>query len=114
MCAAVGHADEKEVGNIVIGIIAFLVTLVGLLATLGYTGFLWQLDRVAQRRAGGDATQVLVKKRMPVALGSTGVGALGFLIALGSGLGADVIGIILAGGAGLFAVGQLGQANKKL
>ncbi len=101
-------------GKIVIGIIAFLVTLAGLLATLGYTGFLWQLDRVAQRRAGGDATRVLVKKRMPVAAGAAGVGALGFLIALGSGFGADVIGILLAGGAGLFAAGQLGKANKQL
>jgi len=105
---------KSELGKIVIGIIAFLVTLAGLLATLGYTGFLWQLDRVAQRRAGGDATRVLVKKRMPVAAGAAGVGALGFLIALGSGLGADVIGIILAGGAGLFAAGQLGKANKQL
>jgi hypothetical protein len=97
----------------VIGVIAFFVTLVGLLATLGYTGYLWQLDRVAQKRPGGDATIVRVKKRMPVALGATGVAALGLLLTLG-GIAPDIIGIILAGGAGSFSVKQLGQANKSL
>lgn len=97
----------------VIGVIAFFVTLVGLLATLGYTGYLWQLDRVAQKRAGGDATQVRIKKRMPVALGATGVAVLGMLLTLG-GITPDIIGIILAGGAGTFSAKQLGQANKQL
>lgn len=96
------------------GIIALLITLVGLLATLGYTGYLWQLDKVAQRRPGGAATTARIKKRMPVALGATGVGALGFLIALATGITPDIIGIILAGGAGVFSVKQLGQANKNL
>lgn len=96
-----------------IGVIAFFVALVGVLAALGYSGYLWQLDRVAQQRAGGDTTRALVRKRMPVALGSTGVAAVGWLFTLG-GVAPDIIGIILAGGAGLYSLGQLGQANKKL
>ncbi|MDQ6657622.1 MAG: hypothetical protein M3Z00_05245 [Actinomycetota bacterium] len=97
----------------VIGVIAFFVTLVGLLATLGYTGFLWQLDRVAAKRAGGAATQVRVKKRMPVALGATGAAVLGMLLTFG-GITPDIIGIILAGGAGVFSSKELRQANKQL
>lgn len=95
------------------GFIWTVIAIVGLLATLGYTGYLWQLDRVAQQRAGGEATRVRVKKRMPVALGSTGVALLGTLLTNGS-LGMDIVGIILAGGAGLYSAGQLKQANRQL
>lgn len=95
------------------GVIFTLIALVGLLATLGYTGYLFQLDRVAKGRAGGDATSVRVKKRMPVALGSTAAAVVG-LILTGGGIAPDIIGIILAGGAGAYSVKELGQANKQL
>ncbi|NNG36824.1 hypothetical protein [Nakamurella aerolata] len=97
----------------VIGIIAFIVTLVGVLAALGYTGYLYQLQRVAQQRAGGEAAIARVRKRMPVSLGASGAAILGLLLTMG-GIPLDVVGIILGGGAGLFAAGQLKQANKQL
>lgn len=95
------------------GIIFTVIALIGLLATLGYTGYLWQLDRVAKGRAGGDAVAVRVKKRMPVALGSTAAAVLGLILTAG-GITPDIIGIILAGGAGAYSVKELGQANKQL
>ena len=95
------------------GFIFTLIALVGLLAALGYSGFLWQFDKVAQRRAGGEIARQRIKKRMPLALGSTAVAVLGLILTSGSGFG-DVLGIILAGGAGVWSATQIGQANKQL
>lgn len=50
---------------------------------------------------------------MPVAFGTTGAPALGFLLTLG-GIPLDIGGIILAGGAGMYASKELGRANKQL
>lgn len=95
------------------GFIFTVIALLGLLATLGYTGYLFQLDRVAQKRAGGEVARSRVKKRMPVALGSTGAAVLGLILTSG-GIAPDIIGIILAGGAGAYSVKELGDANKQL
>lgn len=96
------------------GFLWTIIAVVGLLATLGYTAYLWQLDRVAQKRAGGDEVRNRVKKRMPVALISSGAALVGLIMTSGDSTTADVIGMILAGGAGAFSLGQLGQANKQL
>lgn len=96
------------------GFIFTLIALVGLLAALGYSGFLWQFDKVAQKRAGGELARQRIKKRMPLALGSSAAAALGLIITAASGTGGDIIGIILAGGAGVWSASQIGQANKQL
>lgn len=95
------------------GFLFTIIALVGLLAALGYTGYLYQFDRVARTRAGGEVVRERVRRRMPAALGSTAAAVLGLALTSGS-LVADVIGIILAGGAGVWSAGQIGRANKQL
>lgn len=85
------------------GIVAFVVALVGLLAALGHVGYLAMLNNAARRRgAVGNATSDYVADRWKVAGGTAAVAAVGLLLTTG-GVVPDVLGMVLAGGAGLAA-----------
>jgi hypothetical protein len=88
----------------VIGIVATVVALVGLLVALGHVGYLAMLNNAAKRRglAGGSTTDY-VKGRWGVAGGTTAVAALGLLLTTGTSVPLDVIGMVLGGGGGLAA-----------
>lgn len=89
------------------GIIAVLIALAGLLVALGHVGYLAMLNNAAKKRGvAGGTTAEYVSGRWKVAGGTAGVALLGLLLTNG-GLGADVIGVLLAGGAGVAAKGAL-------
>lgn len=87
----------------VFGIVAAVVALVGLLAALGHVGYLAMLNNAAKRRGiAGANTADFVKGRWAVAGGTAAVAAVGLLFTTG-GVVPDIIGILLAGGAGVAA-----------
>ena len=97
-----------------IGIIAFVVTVIGLVAALGHVGYLAMLNSAAQKRGASGAYAVdYVSGRWKVAGITAGAAALALLIAtFGSG-GADVLAILLGGGATAVAQAQLNASRNK-
>lgn len=84
----------------IIDVIAFVVTLVALLAALGHAGYLALLSAAARKRPGGDPAARFARKRAPVAGTALGLGLLAILLSMG-GVGTDVFAILLGGGVGV-------------
>jgi hypothetical protein len=88
----------------VFGIVAAVVALVGLLAALGHVGYLAMLNNAAKKRGlSGGTTADYVNSRWKVAGGTAGVAVLGLLMTTSSSVPIDLIGLVLGGGAGLYA-----------
>ena len=88
----------------VFGIVAAIVALVGLLAALGHVGYLAMLNNAAKKRGlSGGTTVDYVNIRWKVAGGTAGVALLGLLMTSSSSVPIDLIGLVLGGGAGLYA-----------
>ena len=88
----------------VVGIVAGLIALLGLLVALGNAGYLAMLNSAARKRGlSGDSTATFVKQRRGVAIGTTAVAALGLLLTLGGSVPVDVLGAVLAAGGGVAA-----------
>lgn len=95
----------------VVGLVAFLVALAGLLVALGHVGYLAMLNGAARKRGvAGGATADYVSGRWKVAGGTAAAAALGLLLTSG-GLPLDVLGLLLGGGAGVVAKGALDQTR---
>ncbi|GAA2569219.1 hypothetical protein [Pseudonocardia hydrocarbonoxydans] len=93
------------------GLVAFLVALAGLLVALGHVGHLAMLNGAARTRgAAGGATSDYVAGRWKVAGGTAAAAAFGLLLTSG-GLPLDVLGLLVAGGAGVVAKGALDQTR---
>lgn len=87
----------------VIGIVAAVVALVGLLVAVGHVGYLALLRNAAGKRgASGFATLNYVDSRWKAAGGVALVALLGLLLTSG-GVLPDVLGLLIGGGAGLAA-----------
>jgi hypothetical protein len=95
-----------------LNLIAVLVAVVALLATLGHAGYLAMLNSVANKRAGGTPVAQYVRSRFPIA-GVTTAGALLALILTSGGGAADVLAILLAAGSGGTAVKALESTQKR-
>ena len=88
----------------VVGIVAGLIALLGLLVALGNAGYLAMLNSAARKRGiAGESTALFVKERRGVAAGTTAVAALGLLLTLGGSVPVDVLGAVLAAGGGVAA-----------
>ena len=88
----------------VVGIVAGLIALLGLLVALGNAGYLAMLNSAARKRGiSGESTALFVKERRGVAVGTTAVAALGLLLTLGGSVPIDVVGALLAAGGGVGA-----------
>jgi hypothetical protein len=88
----------------VVGIVAALIALLGLLVALGNAGYLAMLNSAARKRGlAGESTVQYVKERRGVALGATAVAALGLLLTMGGSVPVDVLGMALGAGGGLAA-----------
>lgn len=87
----------------VFGIVAAVVAIIGVLAALGHVGYLAMLNSAAKKRglSGGSAADY-VNGRWKVAGGTTAVAILGLLLTSG-GVVPDILGMLLAGGAGIAA-----------
>lgn len=95
----------------VVGLVAVLVALAGLLVALGHVGYLAMLNGAARKRGvAGGATADYVSGRWKVAGGTAAAAALGLLLTSG-GLPLDVLGLLLGGGAGVVAKGALDQTR---
>ena len=97
----------------VIGLVAFVVALVGLLAALGHVGYLAMLNSAARKRGAAGAYAIdYVSGRWKVAGITTGAAALALLLTSG-GIAPDILGILLGGGAGIVAKNQLDSTRKQ-
>lgn len=97
----------------VFGLVATLVALIGLLAALGYGGYLLMLRNVAQKRPGASHLAVDARRRLPAA-GGLAVGTLIGLLLTNGGFTPDLLGLLLGGGLGLVSAGQLQAARRRL
>lgn len=97
----------------VIDLIATIVTVLGLLAALGYGGYLLMLSSVASKRPGAAHLATDARKKVPAAGGLT-LGAIVALLLTGGGVPLDVIGLLVGGGVGLASVNQLQAARRRL
>ena len=88
----------------VVGIVAGLIALLGLLVALGNAGYLAMLENAARKRGlAGGSTAVYVKEHRRVAVGTTGVALIGRLLTLGGSVPVDVLGAVLGAGGGIAA-----------
>ena len=98
----------------VFGIVAAVVALVGLLVALGHVGYLAMLSNAAKKRGiSGGATTDYVNSRWKVAGGTAGVALLGLLLTTSRSVPVDVIGLLLSGGAGLYAKQALDSTRNR-
>ncbi|WP_214406092.1 hypothetical protein [Pseudonocardia lacus] len=96
----------------VVGVIAFVIALVGLVAALGHVGYLAMLNSAARKRgASGQYAVDYVGARWKVAGVTSAAAAFGLLLTSG-GLAPDILGMIVGGGAGLMAQRQLESTRK--
>jgi uncharacterized oligopeptide transporter (OPT) family protein len=88
----------------VVGIVAGLIALLGLLVALGNAGYLAMLNSAARKRGlAGEGTALYVKENRKIAVGTTAAAALGLLLTMGGSLPVDVLGAVLSAGGGFAA-----------
>ncbi|GLZ50715.1 hypothetical protein [Actinomycetospora sp. NBRC 106378] len=98
----------------VIDLIATIVAILGLLAAVGYGGYLLMLRSVATKRPGASHVAADATKRLPAA-GGLVVGALiAWALTGADSVPVDVLGLLLGGGLGLASVSRLQSARKRL
>lgn len=89
--------------TVVIGIVAVVVAILGLLVAAANLGYLAMLRNAASKRGiAGEPVAGYVKGQLPRAGGATAVGLLALLLTLGGPV-PDVLAMILGAGAGLVA-----------
>jgi hypothetical protein len=98
----------------VFGIVAAVVALVGLLAALGHVGYLAMLNNAAKKRGlSGGTTTDYVNSRWKVAGGTAGVALLGLLLTSANSVPVDLVGLLIGGGAGLYAKQALDSTRNR-
>jgi hypothetical protein len=94
-----------------VGIVAGLIALLGLLVALGHAGALAMLRSAAAKKgAAGEPTRHYVQTRWKSAAVPAGVALLGLLLTTGASVPMDVVGMLLSVGGG--AVGLAGARRE--
>lgn len=96
----------------VLNLIAILVALAGLVATLANDAYLALLGSAARRRAGGAPVAEYVRGRWPLA-GTTTAVALVALLLTNGGAVADVLALLAGAGSGVVAAQALQSARQR-
>jgi hypothetical protein len=98
----------------VFGIVAAVIALVGLIVALGHVGYLALLNNAARKRGiSGGTTTDYVNARWKVAGGTAGVALLGLLLTASNSVPVDLIGLLLGGGAGIYAKQALDSTRSR-
>ncbi|MFD1151708.1 hypothetical protein [Saccharothrix hoggarensis] len=101
--------------GVIIGLVTGIIAILGVLATLAHDGYLAMLGTAAKsKRAAGAPIAQYVRSRWTVAGVTTIIALVGLLITVGSGTSGDIIGALIAGGAGLAAGNALQGTRKRL
>lgn len=88
----------------VFGIVAAVIALVGLLVAVGHVGYLALLGNAAKKKGlSGSTTTDYVNSRWKVAGGTAGVALLALLLTRADSVPIDLVGLLLGGGAGIYA-----------
>lgn len=97
----------------ILGLIAFIAAIAGLLTSLGHGGYLYMLGSAARKRAGGEPIAKFARSRYGSAAIGTAAGLLALLLSSG-GFGADVVAILLGVGATGYSVKALQTSKERL
>lgn len=98
----------------VIGAVAALIALVGLLVALGHVGYLAMLNNAARKRGiSGGTTAEYVSGRWKVAGGTAAVALLGLLLTRTDAVPVEILGLLIGGGAGVAAKQALDTTRKQ-
>ena len=98
----------------VVDLVATLVAVLGLLATLGYGGYLMMLNSVAAKRPGAGHLAADARKRVPAAGGLALAALVALLLTGADSVPVDVLALLVGGGVGLAATNQLQAARRRL
>jgi len=98
----------------VIELVAVVIAWIGLIVALGHMGYLAMLNNAAKKRGlSGGATGDYVGRRWKTAGITAGVALLGLLVTNADSVPIDVIGALVAGGAGVAAKTALDGTRKQ-
>ena len=95
-----------------LNVIAIIIAIAAVVATLAHAGYLAMLNSAANKRAGGAPIAQYVRSRWPVAAVTIAGALLGWIFTNGGDF-LDVLGILLAGGSGVTAVKALQSTQQR-
>jgi hypothetical protein len=95
-----------------LNVIAIIIAIAAVVATLAHAGYLAMLNSAANKRAGGAPIAQYVRSRWPVAAVTIAGALLGWLFTNGGDF-LDVLGVLVAGGSGVTAVKALQSTQQR-
>ncbi|WP_028848784.1 hypothetical protein [Thermocrispum agreste] len=97
----------------IVNIIAVVVAIAGVLATVGHGAYLALLNNAARRRAGGAPVATYVRSRRALAVGTTVAALLGLAMTGAESVAVDVLAMLLAGCSGAVAAQSLRETQER-